>query len=228
MAAGEEVRICHYELTQKRSSLKVRQHVGTARVDYPITVIDGAVSERWIQSVLEEAEKRTYRDLAEEYSRRYRTGTRSMWDDSDRAEELWNCIRPYLPEKHLEKGCTTVDLRSSKQLGKWDPYGLNPRLRVCQTFTGGHFSRHQDLMYDLDYPRICGWKTVLLYLQEPKEGGETAFHDLNHEGYPVYLSVRPKRGRILLFDANLLHSGQVVTRGTKITLRTDLEYVKSE
>lgn len=43
------------------------------------------------------------------------------------------------------------------------------------------------------------------------------------------LDVEPKIGRVLLFQhAFLLHSGDDVQKGTKLTLRTDIMFAKEE
>ena len=43
------------------------------------------------------------------------------------------------------------------------------------------------------------------------------------------LDVEPKIGRVLLFQhAFLLHSGDDVRKGTKLTLRTDIMFAKEE
>jgi len=74
--------------------------------------------------------------------------------------------------------------------------------------------------------------TLHLYLNESDpegphgelKGGSTEFHSGNmKQGLKVY----PKTGRVLIFQQRfLLHSGEEVTSGTKITLRTDLMYKK--
>lgn len=58
------------------------------------------------------------------------------------------------------------------------------------------------------------------------EGGATRFHDMSWDD-SKYFDVEPKVGRILIFQhRGLLHSGDDVTKGTKLTLRTDLMYKK--
>lgn len=72
--------------------------------------------------------------------------------------------------------------------------------------------------------------TLHLYLNESDanasegalEGGATTFHSYNMERR---LDVVPKIGRVLLFQhRGLLHSGDDVTAGIKLTLRTDLMF----
>jgi hypothetical protein len=82
--------------------------------------------------------------------------------------------------------------------------------------------------------------TLQLYLNDasttplgdlPLAGGATTFLSYfgatsNRESeVPARLDVMPKIGRVLLFQhRDLLHAGDEVVRGTKITLRTDLMY----
>lgn len=62
--------------------------------------------------------------------------------------------------------------------------------------------------------------------QETLEGGATTFHGL--DGWRR-MDVVPKTGRVLLFQhRGLLHSGDDVIKGTKLTMRTDIMYAKEE
>ena len=57
-------------------------------------------------------------------------------------------------------------------------------------------------------------------------GGATRFHSLSWDD-EKYLDVDPKVGRVLIFQhRGLLHSGDEVAKGIKMTLRTDLMYEK--
>ena len=72
--------------------------------------------------------------------------------------------------------------------------------------------------------------TLHLYLNDssstsadgPLKGGATTFHSYNlKEG----LDIEPKNGRVLIFQQrNLLHSGEEVSSGIKLTMRTDLMF----
>ena len=74
--------------------------------------------------------------------------------------------------------------------------------------------------------------TLHLYLNESDPngpsgellGGSTTFHSNNMKRE---FNVKPKTGRVLVFQhRNLLHSGEEVDAGLKMTLRTDLMYAK--
>lgn len=56
-------------------------------------------------------------------------------------------------------------------------------------------------------------------------GGATAFHSGNMKNQ---LDVVPKVGRVLLFQhRHLVHSGDDVLNGTKLTMRTDIMYERA-
>jgi hypothetical protein len=56
---------------------------------------------------------------------------------------------------------------------------------------------------------------------DPLEGGCTVFHSFIDPSKSF--EVQPKAGRLLLFQqSNLIHSGQVVRKGTKVVMKTDL------
>jgi hypothetical protein len=63
--------------------------------------------------------------------------------------------------------------------------------------------------------------------QEPLQGGSTVF-------FPPYTSdrkveVEPRIGRVLLFQhRGLIHSGDDVVKGIKLTMRTDIMYTIDE
>lgn len=91
---------------------------------------------------------------------------------------------------------------------------------------------HEDGMYITPNGLERSFYTLHLYLNEsnphapegPLQGGATTFHSYNMERR---LDVLPKIGRVLLFQhRHLLHSGDDVTAGIKVTMRTDLMFKK--
>jgi hypothetical protein len=61
---------------------------------------------------------------------------------------------------------------------------------------------------------------------EPLKGGATTFLSLD---YKRRIDVEPKMGRILLFQHRfLIHAGDNVLQGTKLTMRTDIMYEREK
>ena len=64
--------------------------------------------------------------------------------------------------------------------------------------------------------------TTPTYNSEPLQGGATTFHSWNMQRS---FDVPPKLGRVLIFQhRDLLHSGDDVLAGTKLTMRTDIMF----
>jgi hypothetical protein len=93
-------------------------------------------------------------------------------------------------------------------------------------------------MYETEDGRERTYYTLHLYLNdtksqpsdEPLEGGATTFWSYSAEQRPEKrLDVQPMVGSVLVFQQkHLLHAGDDVIRGTKLTLRTELLYEKSD
>ncbi len=87
-------------------------------------------------------------------------------------------------------------------------WGLNERWRFYRYHPGQQFAGH----VDAPFVRANGEKsllTLLLYLNDDFEGGETTFSDL---------VIQPELGMALLFRHELFHGGRPLLRGTKYVL----------
>jgi hypothetical protein len=93
---------------------------------------------------------------------------------------------------------------------------------------------HCDGMYETPDKRERTYFTLHLYLNdtdnqpggEPLEGGATTFfgQDIRRR-----VDVAPKMGSILIFQQRfLIHAGDDLVRGMKLTMRTELMYEKSD
>jgi predicted 2-oxoglutarate/Fe(II)-dependent dioxygenase YbiX len=94
-------------------------------------------------------------------------------------------------------------------------HGLFSPLRIYRYEVGHHFGLHSDQSYTRDNARSL--LTLLLYLDDDFDGGETEFPEQG-------LTVAPCTGDSLWFQHAVLHAGKPVTRGIKHVLRTDVLY----
>ena len=95
-------------------------------------------------------------------------------------------------------------------------HSLNPLMRF------GKFTRDQMVQPHVDgsleVNGLASHYTLVFYLSDVPSGGETRFLNvLNMHS----LDVKPKRGRLLVFDHSLCHAALPVGTGCKYTLRTD-------
>lgn len=115
---------------------------------------------------------------------------------------------------------------------------LNERLRFLKYGEGQFFKPHCDSCYNAPDKSLKSFLTLHLYLNDStpstqdadptappqvlKKGGATRFWSPEKD---QYLDVEPKRGRVLVFQQRmLLHSGEAVEEGIKMTMRSDLMY----
>lgn len=131
-----------------------------------------------------------------------RDNTRVMVDDVNAAAELHERLAERLPDAHA----------------RWRRVGLNERLRFYRYRSGQAFRWHRDGAYVRSADERSAL-TLLLYLNDDFAGGSTDL-DLGTR----VLSVRPRAGRVLVFEHDLRHQGAPVTEGTKYVLRTDVMY----
>lgn len=133
----------------------------------------------------------------------YRNNARAMFEDPALADTLWAVASTWMP--------ATIDGKS--------PCGLDPRFRYYR-YTGREaFAPHYD-----GSAQIGDWSsklTFLVYLSDVGKGGETRFYG---DDLKVRFTIRPQRGKALVFKHAILHEGVAVDEGTKYVLRTDVMY----
>jgi predicted 2-oxoglutarate/Fe(II)-dependent dioxygenase YbiX len=91
--------------------------------------------------------------------------------------------------------------------------GPNKLIMVSKYTKGENFGIHTDtgLFYD-KINKVKTRYTLLIYLNDDFEGGNTVFYDNNLN---ITETIVPKKGSCLLFDIDLLHEGKKVTQGSK-------------
>ncbi|KAL8668149.1 MAG: hypothetical protein Q9202_000127 [Teloschistes flavicans] len=162
---------------------------------------------------------------------------RIIWDDAEIVAKIWNRVKDQVPEILSLRGQAQITGNGPVRRGEtWGFSRLNERMRFLKYTEGQYFRPHCDGSYVTPDGEEISFYTLHLYLNEPekfapggqKAGGATRFHTMSWDENK-HFDVDPKVGRVLVFQhRNLLHSGEDVTRGTKLTLRTDLMYKKVE
>jgi len=143
-----------------------------------------------------------------------RNNDRVIFDDVDVARDLFARLAPHLPQQR--RGGTPQDRRGDARDPLWTAVGCNERFRGYRYARGQRFAPH----YDGAFVRSDDERsavTVLVYLNEGFDGGDTNFLDWS-------CRVVPTTGSVLLFDHHILHEGAGVLAGTKYALRSDVMY----
>lgn len=139
-----------------------------------------------------------------------RNNDRVIFDDHCLAEQLFVQVAPFLPERVHD--C-------------WHLKGLNERFRFYRYGKGHRFRMHFDGAFMRNQCERS-FLTLMFYLNEDFEGGETTFFECEEESDFVELKhvVRPATGGALFFEHAQLHEGSEVKDGLKYVLRTDVMY----
>jgi len=184
-------------------------------------VLDNVFTEEECNQWIQEAEKRGF-TVAEvnvgggrqKLMTDYRNSQRCIWDSTERANDIWHRIEPFMPKTFKKRNCL----------------GLNERLRLLRYDPGHFFMPHMDGTYQRDNGERS-YITIQLYLNEGYKGGSTTFlHSKNassdrmsgpETGDVEYV---PKTGSVLVFDHPILHEGSVLFEGRKYCLRTDVMF----
>lgn len=122
------------------------------------------------------------------------------------AKLLWNRLQSAVELPTVVRACRVV--------------GLNERFRFSKYHPGMEFQIHKDGVNQ----NRRGHRSVMtlnIFLNDDFDGGETDFY---HSSDPQDLrySIKPATGRAGLFDGQQFHAGNMVTRGFKYLLRTDV------
>jgi prolyl 4-hydroxylase len=129
-----------------------------------------------------------------------RNNTRVMWDDAAEAAGLLARVEAAVPR-----------LLSGLPLS-----GANPRLRLYRYGPGERHGVHWDTVVELG-GGVRSLVTLVFYLNDDFEGGETDFPELGR-------TIAPQAGRALMFQHRILHEATIVRAGEKLVLRTDILY----
>ena len=123
------------------------------------------------------------------------------------SSKMWGSISKNLPETYTD--------RNAK---KWQLTRASKYVMYAKVAPGERFPIHTDTGADLSCKEESKF-TVLTYLNDDFEGGNTVFYDGN---FNKTVEIEPKKGRTLIFDINLFHAGMEVTHGNKLWIGTEL------
>lgn len=165
-------------------------------------ILAGTEGAEWLAATVNRAEGRAV-------DARVRDNTVAIVRNPALADELYRRIRPHVPARmSVELGGEARAERAAA--------GVFLPLRVYRYEVGQHFGLHEDQSYFGPDGEVS-FLTLLVYLNEDFEGGETEFPEQQK-------TIVPSIGTALLFQHRVLHAGNRVITGTKYVLRTDVLY----
>jgi WD40 repeat protein len=185
-------------------------------------VIPSLFSKSECEKLLNDEIKNSFQKAISNYPTYYRNNDRFVIDDDGLANQLFQKVKPYLPE--------TIEINSTIQAenGVWHLKELNNRLRFCKYSAHQYFHRHLDGVHYRN-ETTQSKLTFMIYLNSASEfdGGRTLFFKTK-ETDEIWASYIPRQGDLIVFDHNVWHEGEVLTQGEKFVLRSDILYSKKE
>jgi prolyl 4-hydroxylase len=127
-----------------------------------------------------------------------RNNARVVAEDPGLAQLGWERAKVYIPDS----------------LAGHHAVGVNERFRFYRYDPGQTFRWHRDGYFQRTNGESSRM-TLMVYLNDGFEGGETRFVDM---------AIKPATGLALFFLHQLMHEGAEVKRGRKYVLRTDVMY----
>jgi len=167
----------------------------------------------------------------------YRNSGRILVDTFDMAEWIHEKIYPYLTEIHqLDNASRHFVPMKEEATARARLYGLNERLRFLKYEPGSFFKKHCDGLYSTPDESLEGGSTRIFSHKDdwpesddswPDSDDALSDSDVNAGNILIgpCVDIPARLGRVLIFEQeDLLHSGEPVQKGIKISMRTDFMY----
>jgi hypothetical protein len=125
------------------------------------------------------------------------------------SKTIYARIRPALP-----------DIFTDRNHKKWQPIEATDYIFYSKLVENDVFGIHTDTgsVYDVKNQKYSKF-TLLTYLNDDFTGGNTQFYD---DRFCQTVTIVPKKNKTLLFDIDLFHQGNVIIRGTKYWIGTEI------
>lgn len=188
---------------------------------YTCFIVPSLLSKAECDELLNTEVKKQFQKAISNYPTYYRNNNRFVTDDTSLAKQLFEKVKPYLPE-YIE---VSSNIRSEN--GTWQLKELNNRLRFCRYSAHQYFHRHLDGVHYRD-ESTQSKLTFMIYLNGADEfdGGRTLFYK-TRETKEIWASYIPRQGDLIVFDHNVWHEGEVLQAGEKFVLRSDILYTRN-
>lgn len=177
------------------------------RADECDAIVASVEAGEWLSATVNSAAGRVI-------DRSIRDSSTAVVRDESLAQTLFQRVRGRVPARMVVEDPALGARVAMRPVGVFTP------LRVYRYEQGQRFGLH----HDQSYAREDGARsllTLMVYLNDDFEGGETDFPEQRQR-------IRPVRGAALWFQHMLLHAGRAVTSGRKYVLRSDVLYAAIE
>ena len=167
-----------------------------------------------IDNLYTDEEINFFKDYVENANDKNRSFTSSPFKNGkiiepDFSSLMYSRIKTFLPDEYVDK----------KNI-KWGFLECTKYIMYAKIRCGENFGIHSDTgcQYDVQMNKYSKY-TVLTYLNDDYEGGNTIFYDDN---FKKTCEIKPRTNRTLMFDIDLFHQGCKVLKGNKYWIGSEL------
>jgi hypothetical protein len=213
-----------------------------------IFTLDGVISTAKCNSIIDRANSKGWNNSSPSGGGHGRTGKEDprtnkffVFHDTEISDSLFDNVKSSLPSDLSFLG-QNVYFNSVTKGAEWTPKFVYDKMRVYKYDVGDSFPEHIDYKVKRTVFRDGreyiqqSFLTILVYLNEDFEGGETGYWP-DHNGIHCrfrraeekqgnkknhQVVITPKTGLMVVQDQNILHEGLPPIKGTKYILRTDI------
>lgn len=221
--------------------VKHKNNISKNNIDSPckktIFTLDNVLTISEAESLIKQT-KSSYVNLDKEYLTKERDSHRVLCKNDKLATIIYDRIKNYIPNSYNNKSLIPCGFGIE---GTWRHFKINNCFRFCKYLPlSNGFMPHRDATY-LENENMRSILTIIIYLSKTKAC--TIFHDTiqerkiyqtvkeeMNEGSSIYYKCEPSIGKALIFNHDLIHSGEPLTEkdNIKYILRSDIVYVRKE
>ena len=206
----------------KREDFQVESNV--------VFTAEGILSPQECDYFIQKTEQAGYEDLTRQFEKEYRGAETILVLDEQMADSVWKRVQQTLKDEDL----LLIKPMGFGNEGTWKASRLNQCFKFSKYVEGTCFKGHIDGPW-VPMKDESSVFTVVIYLNDDFEGGETNFYreplqsklegkrGVAEEG-DLVASVKPKKGKILVFTHESYHEGAVVKKGVKYVVRTEIMF----
>lgn len=226
-----------------KSKIKKRDIVDAVSSDNDskklLLMLDNVLTDSECDTLIERSEP-WYEKLDNEYVVLERDSFRVLSDDSEFASVLFKRIEPHiLADKRYGEHVNKKPCGFGVDDKDWEISKINHCFRFCKYVPGSDgFKAHRDATY-IENEDSRSILTILIYLND--SNADTIFYETTTKrqiyqtvddemkaGYCEKIRIRPKKGSVLIFNHNMIHSGDLLdsskSSGNKYIVRSDVVY----
>eukprot|EP00005_Dracoamoeba_jomungandri_P000434 CAMPEP_0174251454 /NCGR_PEP_ID=MMETSP0439-20130205/1276_1 /TAXON_ID=0 /ORGANISM="Stereomyxa ramosa, Strain Chinc5" /LENGTH=765 /DNA_ID=CAMNT_0015331777 /DNA_START=130 /DNA_END=2427 /DNA_ORIENTATION=+ len=188
-----------------------------------VFILDNFLSPEECQHYISESERVGYNVVKKEFIPDYRNNERLTVNSHELATVFWDRASEMFEQEDLQ-GVRPYGFDTA---GVWKPNGVDKWFKFSKYPDGSYYRSHMDAIFVLNSEERTIY-TLNVFLNDDFEGGNSLFFDRHNETNknPAF-QIEPKAGRAVIFNHDTRHAEELVTKGTKYVMSTEIVFKRT-